>query len=558
MSVQDRALAADAADNTTDSSSPILLSTLPQHQEWYSSHNPDDYQEHGPSDNKLETHTHATTGEQFHFCHLVSMNPFTRNDGATFHEPAYESALAIMLAVQMLNTGSDGFLSGLSLPKECPILFSVEFVDTEFNVGPVSGPTSIITGLEDFVQLSGESTSVDLDDRTQYPRFGRTIPSDAGTAGALVQFLANELHLTHLAILNINDSFGNAYATMIRDAARRYAPDLEIIQIPMDRDLDFSITEDDIARSVSVLKRSQFLYSVVILLDTETHDAFMLEAHKQGLAGSTQHNFLFTDGFDFTSLVSNREFHPDDPLFQAYHGAGIIRASGGLPGEAKFDGLTQKLQELKQSTADMQYVASQLPGNPFLDDIDFFNPLNYHATSFNFDAAILMGLSVCAAATNNDLVLSGTALYNQLSQTSFDGLTGKIVLDAETKTRVANSSYFKIWNLVGSELEVMEGENRTAVFNAPVTHLFSEGQWDVVEGEAFVFNDGTTQLPGSLRAATVETNYLHSITRAVILLFCALAIVSAITCATWTLVNREKRIVRASQPFFLILVCVGT
>jgi hypothetical protein len=593
-----RALQDGTANSAISSSTypPILLSTLPNHQEWLETHDPDVFHAHGPADNKLETHVHEMSDEAFFFCHLVSMNPFTRNNGKSFHQPAYESAMAIMLAIQHLNTGDPSIIPELAaLAESCPIQFSVEFVDTEFDVGialnrviaithphinitkeeasfqqahrlepcaflgasrsAVSGPTSIITGLEDYVQLSGESTSGDLDDRIKYPRFARVIPSDADTVQALVLFLTQELGLTHLAVMNINDSFGNAYATMIRDAARQYAPELEILQIPMDHRGDYSIPQEDIARAVSALNASQFLYSVVILLDTKTHDDFMLEAHRQGLAGSRQHNFMFTDGFDFSTLLLNRSFDPDDPLFQAYSGAGIIRAGGGLPGEEKLDTLARKLRAIKKSVPDMHYVASILPGNPFLEDEAVFDQLNPHQ-SFNFDATILMGLSVCAAAMNNDLILSGTALYNQLSRTSFDGLTGTIVLDPQTKTRVANSSYFKIWNLLGAEIEGGEGVNRTAKFQAPLTHMFAHGQWNSIE--PFVFNDGTTMNPENLRAVTVETNPIHPITRAVVLLFCAFAVVAAIACAVWTWHNREKRIVRASQPFFLILVCFGT
>ncbi|KAL3913832.1 MAG: hypothetical protein SGILL_006335, partial [Bacillariaceae sp.] len=329
--VQEEAATAAHSNSTSanDDTSPILLSTLPDHEQWIHEHADDDVnttnaqqQHHFTSENKLETHYFVAnnngttpTATAVSFCHLVSMNPFTRRSGniTSYYAPAYESALATMLAVQMLNTGDDSVISELAALRDnsCNnIQFSIEFVDTEFQLSTalnrvidithpytnknntsttndevddgggstsqndlrlqpcaflgasrsaVSGPTSIITGLEDFVQISGESTSTSLDDRNVYPRFARSIPSDAGTAEALILFLVKELKLTHLAVLNINDSFGNAYATMIRDAARQVAPDLEILQVPMDHRGDFTVAHEDLNRAVTTLRRSEFL-----------------------------------------------------------------------------------------------------------------------------------------------------------------------------------------------------------------------------------------------------------------------------------------------------------
>ena len=72
-------------------------------------------------------------------------------------------------------------------------------------------PTSLFTGITGYAQISGGSTSVELDDVTQYPAYARTIPSDRGNAKPYIQFLYNVLNICYLTVVNINDAFGNSF-----------------------------------------------------------------------------------------------------------------------------------------------------------------------------------------------------------------------------------------------------------------------------------------------------------------------------------------------------------
>jgi Receptor family ligand binding region/7 transmembrane sweet-taste receptor of 3 GCPR len=603
VNTNDDTTAANGSSSTaTEPLEPRLLNTLTEHKTWWDARGGEAFDRDNGS-NKLDVYTDRLTGDRIAFCHLISMNAFSRTAGGntTYSDVAYESAIATMLAVQHLNTGDGSIIPELEgLPERCPIRFSIQYVDTEFDVGTalnhaialthprinvtddlgdeefayknhlppcaflgasqsaVSGPTSIITGLNDFVQLSGESTSSDLDDRNQYPRFARTVPSDAGTAEALIQFLHEELKLEHLAVINVNDSFGNAYARNIRDAARLHATGMEILQISVDHDKDYVIAAEELKRAVGTLKRSDFAYSIVVFGNMESHDALMMEAEHQGLAGSGQYNFMFTDGFNINQLTT-RVFNLGSPLHRAYSGTGIIRASGGIHGESRFDTLTEKHENIVRSAPDVKYAASLLPGDTpaLITDQKFLHPVRFHSTSYNFDAAILIGLAACDAI-NRDLVLTGRSLYNQLFGSSFGGISGTVALDPETGSRIANSTYFNIWNLVDVEVEnaLANSTERKIKFESTATHLFSRGHWNMKQ--PFTFGDGTMNPPKSLIAPNVERNHMHTATRAVILIFCAVAIVSAIGCAVWTWSHRNERIVRASQPFFLGLLCLGS
>ena len=65
---------------------------------------------------------------------------------------------------------------------------------------------SIVTGLFGYPQISGASTSVDLDDTVQFPLFGRTVPSDQGNAIPIIIYLRNVLEIKHLTVINVNDA----------------------------------------------------------------------------------------------------------------------------------------------------------------------------------------------------------------------------------------------------------------------------------------------------------------------------------------------------------------
>ncbi|KAG7337623.1 7 transmembrane sweet-taste receptor of 3 GCPR [Nitzschia inconspicua] len=586
-------------DDTMPLSEPILLNTLTLNKALWESQRGDNFAK-PKGENKLEVYTDPITGRTTAICHLACILPFTRNTEGNiiYVDVSYEMATASMLAVQHLNTGNGSIIPELEgLSDRCPIRFSIQYFDTKFDIGtalkqvialthPQINTTDETGTLDEGVGYKDQippcafwaprrPLSVDLPASLQVSTILFNCPhnppvpiwttetSTHGLRGPSPQmleqpkrwflFLLNELHLDYIAVLNINDSFGNDYVTNIRDVARHLAPNMTLLQIPLDHDPTSSLGEEEILEAFHILKQSQILYCVVVLLETESHHAFMSIAAREGLAGTGKHNFIFTDGFDAGSLT-NRVFDYNSTLHRAYSGAGIIRASGGSPGELRYDKLSDSLRQIKQSESDVLFATSFLPGDPsrLTNSDEFFGALRSDSTSFFFDATVLMGLAACDAVTQ-DVSLTGTSLYNQIPQSTFQGITGKVVLDPVTKSRIPSSTRFQIWNLV----DVVENDTvRKVKFQPTVTHLFSEGEW--IMKRSFVFSDGTANLPDSLLPPTVDRNHIHTGTRVIVLLFCAISIVSAIYCAVWTWYNRNKRIVRASQPFFLCLLCSGT
>ena len=198
-----------------------------------------------------DSNSTSTEGEEIALCHLPFIFPFSAGDRAPWNAiAAYEGAFAIALAAQHLNTGDGSIVPEVGgLSDRCNIRFTTEMQDTELQESiavdqtidltdrstadgerlpcailgaarsAVSIPTSIISGLRGYPQFSPISTSAALDDTAQYPLFGRTIPSDDGTAVPFVLYMRNVLNVKYLGVLNVDDAYGRAFATGIQVAA---------------------------------------------------------------------------------------------------------------------------------------------------------------------------------------------------------------------------------------------------------------------------------------------------------------------------------------------------
>jgi ABC-type branched-subunit amino acid transport system substrate-binding protein len=277
-------------------------------------------------------------GQELAYCHLSGLLRFTKGDYVPV-QATHEDAAAIALAIQHLNTGDGSIVPAIEgLNESCNVRFTVEFGDTQYNPGvglsivanqtrrelpeqkpcaflgayrsAVSITTSIATGILGYPQVSGGSTSTDLDDKSQFPLFGRTIPSDAGIAIPLIKYLRNVLQIRHLAIINANDAYGNAYVDGMRAAALEFAPDMTLSQIPLDD------TENGITVAIQTLKATEFRFVYGIIYTDETHDALMREAYREGVAGDGLHNWIFGDSF--VGTLDGRSFAADSPLHYAY------------------------------------------------------------------------------------------------------------------------------------------------------------------------------------------------------------------------------------------------
>mmetsp|Transcript_7702 Transcript_7702/g.13558 ORF Transcript_7702/g.13558 Transcript_7702/m.13558 type:complete len:650 (+) Transcript_7702:302-2251(+) len=346
--------------------------------------------------------------------------------------------------------------------------------------------------------------------------------------------------------------------------------------------LDPTETVRNISESISYVKDLGFPFILGIFYDMnrEDLDAVMMEAYKQEVAGYGKHVWFFA-GNEVENNVLGRSFRKGSELQLAYKGSGFLGVGGEYT--KQYEQFQSSLKEMKESPKILEFVKSILPNHEretpdgeslhsdqrevtnnyfsinstaLMHDVTFLNTSTIdHRAQFLYEATILLGLTACSSVSS-DLSLDGNTFYQKLLETSFQGISGTVELDPITGSRIPNSTYYLMFNLV-EQGGGNDGSSALTAFEKKLTDIFASGQWEAVT--PFVFNNNATAFADEeVWLKNVEVQELHTAVRVICLLLCGTAIALGLVCAFWTLKNREKRIVKASQPFFLCLICIGT
>jgi hypothetical protein len=631
-------------------------------------------------------------------CHVVGMLPFTPFDNASLASlSTYEEAAAMALALEHLNTHNGSIVDDLAyLQDTCAgMVFTLEFLDTHYTPGAaiddvfafssrtgrseglrpcsflgaarsaVTLPTSLLTGHRGYVQVSATSTSFQLDEVDQYPLFGRTVPSDLYNVIPMIEYFQQNLRITHLAVLTLNEAFGQSFGQAIQLATSLMASQgsgrdgqqpsvatgtsIRIHRINMD-----STSPQGIQRALENLQESKFRYVLAALLTKELHQEVLLQAVDMDLAGNGKHQWFFPDSFElFESEMFDGDNDDHVKLLRAYQGIGVFVPSAKTSRSSanskknRYEKFKAQMSQINNPT-DIAYLNNILPhygastkvigvtnddneneqadtvndndqvteddslqptnrgkfggkdaqdddgrgmnrnpltgggiggpspanptlggfgdrfkgtflrNFPFLHDETFLNPVLHDSAAFMYDATILMGLSACRAVAQKTYgeAFSGQEQFEFLKQTSFHGVTGELRMDAQTGSRTFDSTTYELINFVAETLHFENGTVKTH-FKAITTDIYHGhvGEWEFQK--TFIFNDGTSTIPSSLPPPDGNGNYIATGVRAVAWTFAFISVFLAIGFAVWTYRNRKSRVVKASQPFFLYLICSG-
>eukprot|EP00980_Cylindrotheca_fusiformis_P023028 scaffold10066_cov100-Cylindrotheca_fusiformis.AAC.5 len=455
------------------------------------------------------------TEEDVVLCHLNTLFPLSIS-GNFLWAPMHVDAVAVALAAHHLNVGDGRFVSEVEgLNERCNVRFTVEFADTQLDteyalnqvvdrigrsvgeadrlpcafvgtlISKVAVPTSIVTGLFGYPQVSATATSADLDDRSQHPLFGRTMPNDADNAVPFILYLRDALNVTKLAVVHVNDPYGNANVLGLREAARKYSPDMDIRSIPINEEKEGTEKE-----AIEAVKETGYRYVFCAVYQT---DKLMTEAYNMDVAGNGKHNWFFGDS---TSNPSGGTYEKGSPLSLAYRGVGKLQFTGGLPGMPAYDSFTNEMEKLKNPD-DLQYLGSLFSKNgnipPFVEDGSFVSsPLSLNYATLNYEAAIALGLSACSAVSSNGF-LDGDTHFKRFTETSFTGVSGSLSFNNITGTRDVTGTTYKLTNFLPSDVVDDETGETLVGFTPYITDVFKHGEWEEVRD--FVFNDGTVNVP---------------------------------------------------------------
>jgi len=178
-----------------------------------------------------------------------------------------------------------------------------------------------------------------------------------------------------------------------------------------------------------------------------------------------------------------------------------------------------------------------------------------------YDAIMALGIAACHTG-GRDVLFTPEQLFDAFLNVDFHGASGRIRIDRQTGSRYANATSSI---LTGLQLTAPNSNGTVGVttYRAAEYSLqtLANGTdivvWQRMPGIVYNYSGFTTQPPPPLPPLHVNYNHVHGAVMITFLIMAALILISAVACAIWTWLYRQERVIRASQPFFLIAICIG-
>mmetsp|Transcript_12386 Transcript_12386/g.23129 ORF Transcript_12386/g.23129 Transcript_12386/m.23129 type:complete len:688 (+) Transcript_12386:209-2272(+) len=559
-----------------------------------------------------DTTTSATTiTDTFPLCHVASYLGFSRANGSCDWNQAskiFKELVAMETAMHHVNHGIGSVVPELEgLDKKCPLRWSGEYHDSQYTPPVVvqsltqllaasnedgiiippcavvgartsssTGPSAIVSGVYGKPQLSFTATSPGLSDRFKYPLFARVVPPDDAAAQAAIRFLHDVVSSTHIACLYLNDDFGNHYYQAVQEQAELAG--MVVQGFP----LAFPPDDNDIANQLEKLQQTGIRHVLLVVFSSHLKP-LLHQATAQYLTGP---DYFWMVGIS-TSFFDDLSFDTannatEAALARTMQGMAILPEFGATPDSPGYHRFVKIWESLGQADGTVQYFNSKIP-NPIrgVDDCfvagdDFFETNGPGSTAhFAYDTVVAMALGACSATENRTVpigddnvdnsttsfILDGTEHVSAILQTTFEGASGIVSIDESTASRDPLRFSYAVLNV----LPQVNPDNGLTTFITPETIVLKPNReltdWELLfqnpDHPRFIFQDGTSTPPPSLPPITVDMNYIGPLR---IMGYVAFALIAGLSIgfSLWTLANRKVRVVRSSQPFFLVLVCAGT
>jgi len=173
-----------------------------------------------------------------------------------------------------------------------------------------------------------------------------------------------------------------------------------------------------------------------------------------------------------------------------------------------------------------------------------------------YDAVMAVGVGACAAQRNGKKI-AGAEFVDSIRNASFTGATGEVAFGSGNRpgARMPSTLSWAALNIRATENPSID--RLTGVQYIPTGLLFPgpNRTWQKTDYE-FVYRNGATTAP--LLRNVPEQNHLPTSLRVFGLTLMGLSMLTSMLCAMWIYKYRKHRVILASQPFFLYLICLGT
>jgi hypothetical protein len=351
----------------------------------------------------------------------------------------------------------------------------------------------------------------------------------------------------------VNNDYGNYYAEALNDDAA--ASGFRIVLVSFEDSVEATIEA-----AVIQLQQSGLRYFVGVF-DASTWQQVARVAYRGGIMGQPGYTWLLSDSaLEITQPGFSLNRSSEMDVAQAIHGSGVVSLS--LPTYPPFNKVLKEFYLNK--TLQKEFISSH-PDYQVFDGYNFVfsgTGTNSSANSLlyqylTYDAVIAMGLAVCSAPEN---AFTGPELYQTLVNIAFEGTSGLVRFSNVTGTRLVEDVFYSVQNV----LELANQLDKEAIeFTAQTSTLIypncdSLNNYCSIEViEPFIYADNTTTPPAQFPALVENFNLIPLGVRILGWFMCGVVVFVSIGWIAWTYKYRNKDVVRASQPIFLVLVCAG-
>jgi hypothetical protein len=425
----------------------------------------------------------------------------------------------------------------------------------------------------------------------------------------LLKYLQDEYDVQRLIVAYKEDDFTNAITHALVRNAGQFFPQMKITIIAVSPQME----SHQVEVFMQSIRAASFRYIYALFSGAEYEHIFAA-AVQEGIAGmASNYTWIWSDvnvesylkkgqTFDIESIKpsssssssnsSSVASSPSTTVFQAMVGSLLYSRIGSAPGMGRYDAFVKEWERLGESEDDLEYLRSKIPRfpkdlryRPNLDRSVFATDSpNFSFTALYYDAAIAMGLAACKSQGSNNTsgsriisnnsssntkssnntqakmgqspplpsLPTGPQHFEALVRTSFVGASGIVLFDR--RMRAENTSSYRLWNFAPKR-----AQNLTVTLKKVELAAYESGGWTKAMGSPYTFfANGKPTIPPDLSVADENKNFIGTKLRLVGYFLAAIIVFLSFAFSKWTLVSRDERIVRASQPIFLHLICLGT
>ena len=412
----------------------------------------------------------------------------------------------------------------------------------------VSSVMSYMASAFEIPQISSGSTAAYLNNKDTYSTFARTIATNAGDANAMALYLYH-WNVTHVGIIFINDGYGNDFHSDLVNQLTSF--NISVFSEPYD---DFTIEQ-----SINQLSKSEMRYIIAILNPSNWKSVIRLAMEYQ-IVGRPDYFWIF-ESLQFASASFQLDRESEADLARAIHGSAVITVT-----EQEFAPFDSALANASQDQDILSLYISQHAEPEIFSNYSFPLPSRTIYQYFTYDAAIAMMIAACETPRDDVDEFSspsGTRIYEQLLHTEFVGVSGYVAFHPNTGTRKSDGLVYGVRNIqfpdnlvTGTSINVLS--TLTDVITLTTASSVTSSSLYIKALAPLYFASNTTVPPLPLPPVDVDMNLVPTSLLAFCLTLCGLVMILAVWWIYWTFKNREKDIVKASQPIFLFQICVGT